>query len=99
MGRALAIEHLLPAAAAARLGLAAWPRDAISFVSCGDGSINNSEWLAAVNAAELMARRRRACPTLFCVSDNGLSISFKTRGWADAWAEQRLGMRLFRADG
>ena len=51
MGRALAIEHLLPAAAAARLGLAAWPRDAISFVSCGDGSINNSEWLAAVNAA------------------------------------------------
>ena len=46
-----------------------------------------------------MARRRRACPTLFCVSDNGLSISFKTRGWADAWAEQRLGMRLFRADG
>lgn len=98
VGRALAIEHLLPAAAAARLR-AEWPRDAISFVSCGDGSINNSEWLAAVNAAELMARRRRACPTLFCVSDNGLSISFKTRGWADAWAEQRLGMQLFRADG
>ena len=46
-----------------------------------------------------MARRRRACPTLFCISDNGLSISFKTRGWAEAWAEQRLGMRVFRADG
>ena len=46
-----------------------------------------------------MARRRRACPALFCISDNGLSISFRTRGWAEAWAEQRLGMRVFRADG
>ena len=33
-----------------------WPHDTISFVSCGDGSVNNSEWLSAVNAAELMAR-------------------------------------------
>ena len=54
VGRALAIEHLLPAAAAVPPG--DWPRDAISFVSCGDGSINNSEWLASINAAELMAR-------------------------------------------
>ena len=44
MGRALAIEHLLPAAAVRLPG--GWPREAISFVSCGDGSINNSEWLA-----------------------------------------------------
>jgi len=49
VGRAVAIEHLQSEA---------WPADAISFVSCGDGSVNNSEWLAAINAAELVASRR-----------------------------------------
>jgi hypothetical protein len=66
VGRALAIEHLPQGK---------WPTDAISFVSCGDGSINNSEWLSAVNAAEYIEHRRRACPVLFAISDNGLSIS------------------------
>jgi len=33
------------------------------------------------------------------VSDNGVSISFKTRGWTSKWVEQRLGMRVFHADG
>ena len=86
VGRAMAIEHLR----APR-----WPSDAISFVSCGDGSINNSEWLSAVNAAELLAYRRRACPILFCITDNGLSISLKTTGWTDRWLGQRLGMQTF----
>jgi 2-oxoisovalerate dehydrogenase E1 component len=90
VGRALAIEHL-PSER--------WAPDAISFVSCGDGSINNSEWLSAVNAAEFIASRRRACPVLFGISDNGLSISFKTRGWTSKWVEQRLGMAVFRAEG
>ena len=83
VGRAVAIEHLdgdhKP-----------WPTDAISYVSCGDGSINNSEWLSAVNAAELIAHRRRACPVLFCISDNGLSISLKTHGWSEHWVQQLL---------
>ncbi len=91
VGRALAIEHLR--------GRSRWSDEAISFVSCGDGSVNNSEWLSAVNAAELLAHRRKACPTLFAISDNGISISFKTRRWTSSWVEQRLGMKVFRADG
>ena len=43
VGRALAIGHLPQAK---------WPSDAISLVSCGDGSVNNAEWLSAINAAE-----------------------------------------------
>ena len=70
VGRALALQHL-PSSR--------WPADAISFVSCGDGSINNSEWLSAVNAAEYIQHRRRACPILFAISDNGLCISLKER--------------------
>lgn len=89
VGRAVALEHL---------GSKVWPEDAISFASCGDGSVNNSEWLSAINAAEYIAHRRRACPVLFCVSDNKLSISLRGHGWTDRWAEQRLGMRLFRAN-
>ena len=83
VGRALAIGHLPQGK---------WPTDAISFVSCGDGSINNSEWLSAVNAAEYIEHRRRACPVLFAISDNGLSISLMGAGWASRWVEQRLGM-------
>lgn len=90
VGRALAIAHLPQAK---------WPSDAISFVSCGDGSINNSEWLSAVNASEYIQHRRRACPVLFAISDNGMSISLKGFGWTERWAEQRLGMKLVRADG
>ena len=90
VGRALAIEHMPQSK---------WPKDAISFVSCGDGSINNSEWLSAINAAEYMCHRRRACPVLFAVSDNGLAISLKGYGWTDKWMDQRLGMPIFRADG
>jgi len=90
VGRALAIGHLPQGK---------WPTDAISFVSCGDGSINNSEWLSAVNAAEYIEHRRRACPVLFAISDNGLSISLKGAGWASRWVEQRLGMSVYQADG
>ena len=95
VGRAVAIENLRSDR---------WPSDAISFVSCGDGSVNNSEWLSAVNAAEYVAHRgaregHGACPTLFCVSDNGLCISLKGRGWVDKWAKQRLGMPTYRVDG
>ena len=54
VGRALAIDHL-PAER--------WPADAISYVSCGDGSINNSEWLAVKRAGPSRtggARARRS---------------------------------------
>ena len=90
VGRALAIDHLPQAR---------WPSDAISLVSCGDGSINNAEWLSAVNAAEYIQHRRRACPVLFVISDNGIAISLKGFGWTKKWTEHRLGMRLFRTDG
>ena len=90
VGRALALAHLPQAK---------WPSDALSLVSCGDGSINNSEWLSAVNAAEYIQHRRRACPVLFAITDNGMSISLKGHGWTNKWAQQRLGMRVFGADG
>ena len=90
VGRALAIAHI---------SQAQWPSDAISLVTCGDGSINNSEWLSAINAAEYIQHRRRACPALFAITDNGVSISLKGFGWTEKWARQRLGMQVFKADG
>ena len=90
LSRALALAHMPQSL---------WPSDAISVVTCGDGSINNSEWLSAVNAAEYIQHRRRACPVLFAITDNGVSISLKGHGWTEKWARHRLGMPLFRADG
>eukprot|EP00941_MAST-03F_sp_MAST-3F-sp1_P001865 g1865.t1 len=58
-----------------------FPRDSLSFVSFGDGSVNNSHFLSAANMALYAQHRRFKCPTLFCVTDNDICISLKGHQW------------------
>mmetsp|Transcript_35105 Transcript_35105/g.100836 ORF Transcript_35105/g.100836 Transcript_35105/m.100836 type:complete len:796 (+) Transcript_35105:71-2458(+) len=76
-----------------------FPPDAVSYVSVGDGSVNNSHFLSATNLAEYMRHRGFQCPVVFAISDNGLCISLRGRGWLSEFVERRLGMPVFRTDG
>ena len=55
--------------------------DAVSFVSIGDGSVNHAQYLASLNLAEYASYRNFNCPAVFCVSDNGIAISYKGHDW------------------
>jgi TPP-dependent pyruvate/acetoin dehydrogenase alpha subunit len=55
----------------------------ISFVTVGDGSIHNAHFLSAFNLARHARFRKKKCPVVFGISDNGLSISYATDGYAD----------------
>jgi len=58
-----------------------FPKDAVSFVSIGDGSANNAHFLSAINLAKYSIHQKQKCPVVFAISDNGLSISLKDKGW------------------
>ena len=51
----------------------------ISFVTLGDGSIHNSHFLSSVTLAKHARYQNINCPIVFGISDNGLSISYKTK--------------------
>ena len=55
----------------------------VSFVTIGDGSVHNAHFLSAFNLARHARYRRNKCPVVFGVSDNGISISYPTDGYAD----------------
>jgi|EP00945_MAST-04E_sp_MAST-4E-sp1_P002826 2-oxoisovalerate dehydrogenase E1 component len=78
---------------------AKFPNDAVSYVSVGDGSVNNAHFLAAMNLAEYAQHRGFKCPVVFGISDNGLCISLKGHGWIDKFFENRFGMATFACDG
>ncbi|KAL7535778.1 hypothetical protein ACHAXR_008436 [Thalassiosira sp. AJA248-18] len=65
----------------------------LSFVTIGDGSVHNAHFLSAFNLARHARFRNKKCPVVFGVSDNGLSISYPTDGYADYLfsKSQRLG--------
>jgi len=93
VGRALGIplaHHLLQESK--------FPKDAISFVSVGDGSVNNAHFLSAVNTAEYASARGFKCPVLFGVSDNDICISLHGFGWLGKFL-QRLDMPVYEAVG
>ena len=73
--------------------------DAISYVSVGDGSVNNAHFLSAINLAEYAQHRGFKCPCVFGISDNDLCISLKGYGWLDQFVSKRLGMPLFTCNG
>jgi TPP-dependent pyruvate/acetoin dehydrogenase alpha subunit len=100
-----------------------FPKDAVSFVSLGDGSANNGHFLSALNLAEYSAFNKIKvrtpsfacvetlrihltalrfvcvqCPVVFAISDNGVSISLKDKGWINELCS-RVGMKKFVADG
>ena len=83
----------------------------VSFVTIGDGSVHNSHFLSAFNLARHARFRRNKCPVVFGVSDNGISISYPTDGYADFLfsktfsdpniksQKDRDGIPVFRANG
>jgi hypothetical protein len=44
-----------------------FPSDFVSYVSTGDGSVNNAHFLSALNLAEYTRHRGFKCPVVFCV--------------------------------
>ena len=74
-------------------------KDMVSFVSLGDGSVNNAHFLAAANLADYARYRQFRCPTVFCVSDNNFSISLRGHGWLQNEFLSKFRMPVFRADG
>ena len=81
----------------------------ISFVTIGDGSVHNAHFLSAFNLARHARFRKKKCPIVFGVSDNGLSISYATDGYADylfsqcsdqnAKSAANNDVQIFRANG
>ena len=82
----------------------------VSFVTIGDGSVHNAHFLSAFNLARHARFRRNKCPVVFGVSDNGISISYPTDGYADflfsrtssdpnSISKDRDGIPVFKANG
>jgi 2-oxoisovalerate dehydrogenase E1 component len=72
VGRALALSlvHYLGVPCPA-------PKDAVSFVSVGDGSINNAHFLSGLNLAHYASYNGAKCPVVFAISNNEICISLK----------------------
>lgn len=75
------------------------PKNAVNFVSLGDGSVNNAHFLASVNLAKYARHRKSKVPVVFCVTDNGLSISHKTNDFLSKVMAEGLQMPVYRANG
>lgn len=76
-----------------------FPSDSISYVSVGDGSVNNAHFLASINLARYSQHRNIKCPVVFGVSDNGRCISLPGYGWLRQFAKQFSDINVSFADG
>ena len=66
-------------------------KEAISYVSVGDGSANNAHFLASLNLAKYCLHNGVKCPVAFVISDNEKCISLKGKQWIDRLvAEQQI---------
>jgi 2-oxoisovalerate dehydrogenase E1 component len=74
------------------------PADAVSFVSLGDGSVNNAHFLAGVNLAEFAVHRHRKVPVVFCITDNDICISLRGDNYLKRFTK-KLQMPVFEASG
>lgn len=55
----------------------------VSFVTIGDGSIHNHHFWSAFHLSRHARHKKIKCPVVFGISDNGLSISYKTDGYVN----------------
>lgn len=55
----------------------------ISMVTVGDGSVHNHHFWSAFHLARHARHMRVKCPVVFGIADNGLSISYQTKGYVD----------------
>jgi len=74
-------------------------KDAISYVSLGDGSVNNGHFLSARNLAEYSSHRKFECPVLFGISDNDKCISLPGHKYLTKSFIDSFNMRVFTCDG
>jgi pyruvate/2-oxoglutarate/acetoin dehydrogenase E1 component/TPP-dependent pyruvate/acetoin dehydrogenase alpha subunit len=71
----------------------------LSMVTVGDGSVHNHHFWSAFHLARHSRHRKIRCPVIFGVSDNGLSISYKTNGYVDTlWQNDPL-VPFFKVNG
>lgn len=98
VGRALggSLANALEARGTLPEGTSTFPRDFVSYVSVGDGSVNNAHFLSATNFAEYVQHRSFRCPVVFAISDNDLAISLRGYDWVHRFVE-RYHMPLFEA--
>lgn len=76
-----------------------FPKNFVSLVSVGDGSVNHAHFLSAVNMAEYAAFRGYKVPVVFAVSDNDISISLRGYDWLCSEFVKKLRMPVHFADG
>lgn len=100
VGRALggALSHaMLPRELRAETAL--FPKNLVSLVSAGDGSVNNAHFISALNMAEYAKHRQYRCPVVFAVTNNDICISLKGHGWIHKFMKRWGSMPLHTADG
>lgn len=91
MGIALSNKLLSASSSSATSRSPRFPNDAVSFVTLGDGSINNAHFLAALNLADYAAHRSYKVPIVFCISDNDMCISLRGNRFVDKFIERGAG--------
>jgi 2-oxoisovalerate dehydrogenase E1 component len=74
-------------------------KDFVSIVSLGDGSVNNGHYLSGENLANFATFRNHRVPLLTCVTDNGISISFRTHGYLQKSFSKRWQCKVVPARG
>jgi 2-oxoisovalerate dehydrogenase E1 component len=76
-----------------------FPTNFVSFFSLGDGSVNNGHYLSGENLANFAAFRSNKVPLLTCVTDNGISISFKNHGYVQQVFTKKWQCKVITAHG
>ena len=71
----------------------------VSMVTLGDGSVHNHHFWSAFHLSRHARHKHVKCPVVFGVSDNGLSISYKTGGYVDSLFGNDPLVPLFRVNG
>ena len=71
----------------------------VSFVTLGDGSIHNHHFWSAFHLSRHARHKQIKCPVVFGISDNGLSISYKTDGYVNTLFSNDSLIPLYCANG
>ena len=71
----------------------------ISMVTVGDGAVHNHHFWSAFHLARHARHQNKRCPVVFGVSDNGLSISYKTGGYVNTLWENDPLVPLYKVNG
>eukprot|EP01083_Nonionella_stella_P209851 760312_1 len=72
----------------------------LSFVSLGDGSINNAHFLSAINIVDYAVHHNIKVPLLMCISNNKICISLRDkRNWLFSAMNKLLKFKKYKCDG